>query len=260
MLKSKSLIDYLSLLIERYLGSTFDQNKWNDTSPFHANKIPEITITEYLKRVNLYLFGLYHDSEKVTLWMCTLILLTRYRDLTKVSLNWHNIHRLIAVSALLACKTVMDESYNNEVAARVFGIPLNKCNQLEINFLLSINFSCEITENNYTSFIEYFKNVILSRNPNLKQKNIEFPNFEKVLGEPKVKYENNKDSDNSNTEHRSIVSVANDLEKTLSLSTQTPLTFSQTKPALKLFGKPKTQPLKTSKPSLSQVPIKRKVT
>jgi len=214
MLASEIFVDDLSQLVERYIEAKSEKSKRDDTSPFHSNKIPEIKLNAYFKRMNQYLLSEYDDSEKVTLWICAIILLTRYRDTTKTPLDWNNIYRLVAISMLLACKTIMDTGVQNCLAAKVFGITLKECNILEKSYLNSIQFSCEIKENDYASFVEYFKIVAISRSPNLIKEEVEIPKFEIELEESKAQREDDL-----------ISSLTNDFQKKLCIN-QVPLTFS----------------------------------
>ena len=60
-------------------------------------------------------------------------------------LNDLNVHRVVITSVMIAAKFFDDLYFNNAFYARVGGIPTKELNELEVDFLLRVNFSLRVT-------------------------------------------------------------------------------------------------------------------
>jgi len=134
---------------ETKMQKTQKSNKSNHLDKFTGEKIPKITLFNFLKRIIKYT-----NPEKSTLVIC-LIYLDRFHDLTCLSLNFHNIHRLLLMSALIAIKYNEDEHCTNSYFAKVGGIPDEDLNNLEEVYLKAIRYNLYINDEEYEKYETY---------------------------------------------------------------------------------------------------------
>eukprot|EP00696_Hemimastix_kukwesjijk_P005125 gnl/Hemi2/16515_TR5521_c0_g1_i1.p1 gnl/Hemi2/16515_TR5521_c0_g1~~gnl/Hemi2/16515_TR5521_c0_g1_i1.p1 ORF type:complete len:188 (-),score=30.90 gnl/Hemi2/16515_TR5521_c0_g1_i1:53-616(-) len=114
---------------------------------FHALKPPQISIAKYLERILKYA---YCSKECFVL---ALIYIDRVMQRnTSFVITSFNVHRLMITSIMLAAKFFDDTYCNNAYYAKVGGVPTNELNLLEIEFLFMINFSLNVTGQQFEQY------------------------------------------------------------------------------------------------------------
>ena len=114
---------------------------------FDSQFLPDVTISDYLKRIVQY----SNCSTEVIIQ--SLIHISRIsRDKSQISVNSISIHRLLLTAILCTAKFFDDVYFNNISFSKMGGIPLNELNSLEIEFLALINFEFLIDYDNYIGF------------------------------------------------------------------------------------------------------------
>jgi len=116
---------------------------------FKGNKIPVISIENFLKRIIKYT-----SLEESTLIM-SLIYIDRYCELTSLRLNKLNIHRLIIIAIQMAIKINEDDIYANSFYAKVGGITVEEFNFLELGFTKGIEYNFFVKEDIYEKYQAY---------------------------------------------------------------------------------------------------------
>ena len=120
---------------------------------FSANLIPNISIEDYLIRIQTY-----SNIEKSTL-IISLILIDRLCQISNIILTYHNIHRLIFSAILISIKYNEDTYYDNKYYAEIAGVKLKELKLLEYNFLSMIHFKLFIPDKIYNKYILYLDNI-----------------------------------------------------------------------------------------------------
>ena len=117
--------------------------------PFLSKKVPAITIKNYLERLIKYT-----KIESTTL-VLILIFIDRVCDISKIRLNYFNIHKLIIASMLVSIKYNEDDYFSNEFYAKVGGIRMTEMNKLEYEFLSLIEFNLFVNEEVFNKYNTY---------------------------------------------------------------------------------------------------------
>ena len=128
---------------------------------FSANLIPNISIEDYLIRIQTY-----SNIEKSTL-IISLILIDRLCQISNIILTYHNIHRLIFSAILISIKYNEDTYYDNKYYAEIAGVKLKELKLLEYNFLSMIHFKLFIPDEIYNKYILYLDNIDFNKNHNV---------------------------------------------------------------------------------------------
>jgi len=118
-------------------------------NPFNRYKTPSIEIGSYLKRIVKYSY-----LEESTL-IISLIYLDRYCEVTKLILSNENIYWLLLISILQALKYNEDENFSDAQYAKIGGVSLEELKELEVEFLLGIQFTLFIDEDDFRSYDVY---------------------------------------------------------------------------------------------------------
>ena len=124
---------------------------------FSANLIPNISIEEYLIRIQTY-----SNIEKSTL-IISLILIDRLCQISNVTLTFHNIHRIIFSAILISIKYNEDIYYDNKYYADIAGVKLKELKALEYNFLAMIHFKLFIQDDLYDKYTQYLDNTVIEK-------------------------------------------------------------------------------------------------
>ena len=147
-----SISDTLSTILEKnkkiknYKEILINQN----TMCFSSYSIPNITIYEYLIRIQKYTL-----IEKNTL-ILSLIYIDRICQLNKIVLTYYNIHRILFASILIAIKYNEDEFYENKFYAEIAGIKVTELIIIEYNFFCMCDFNLYVNDDifiNYSRFL-----------------------------------------------------------------------------------------------------------
>jgi hypothetical protein len=116
---------------------------------FSANLIPDISIEEYLIRIQKYA-----NMETSTLIM-SLILIDRLCQKANLTLTYHNIHRIIFSAILISIKYNEDNYYDNKYYADIAGVKLKELQLLEYNFISLLHFNLFIQDEIYEKYKKY---------------------------------------------------------------------------------------------------------
>ena len=116
---------------------------------FSANLIPDISIEEYLIRIQTYA-----NMERSTL-ILSLILIDRLCQKSNLTLTYHNIHRIIFSSILISIKYNEDNYYDNKYYAEIAGVKIKELKILEYNFISLLHFNLFIQDDIYEKYKQY---------------------------------------------------------------------------------------------------------
>lgn len=135
--KNKSVINYKEIL------------KKQSMMYFSANTIPNITIKDYLMRIQNY-----SELEKSTLIM-SLILIDKMCRKSGILLTHYNIHRILFCSVLISIKYNEDSYYDNTFYSQIAGIKPNELKLLEYTFLEYTDFNVFVKDDEYEQYEQY---------------------------------------------------------------------------------------------------------
>ena len=138
--------------IKNYKEILLKQNK----NIFTAKSIPKISISDYLVRILKYSF-----IERNTL-IISLIYIDRLCEISKITLTYYNIHRILVGSILIAIKYNEDSIYNNKYYSEVAGVSLKELNLIEKKFIELCNCKMFVSNNifeHYSFYLESFKKI-----------------------------------------------------------------------------------------------------
>ena len=116
---------------------------------FSANLIPNISIEEYLIRIQTYA-----NIETSTL-ILSLILIDRLCQISNLTLTYHNIHRIIFSSIIISIKYNEDNYYDNQYYAEIAGVKIKELKLLEYNFISLLHFNLFIKDEIYEKYKQY---------------------------------------------------------------------------------------------------------
>ncbi|XP_028762190.1 cyclin-P3-1-like [Neltuma alba] len=115
---------------------------------FHGLRAPSLSISKYIDRIFKY------SGCSPSCFVVAQIYVDRFLQCTEVKLTSLNVHRLLITSIMLAAK-FMDDAYivfNNAYYAKFGGIITSELNRLEMNFLFSIDFRLQISEESFGKY------------------------------------------------------------------------------------------------------------
>jgi hypothetical protein len=119
--------------------------------PFSSNTAPQISIFDYLKRIQTY-----GGMENSTL-ILSLIYIDRLCE-KNITLTKFNIHRILFAAILISVKYNEDSFYENSYYAQIAGIKNKELKVIEYTFLEMINFNAYVDENTYNLYKESLYN------------------------------------------------------------------------------------------------------
>ena len=114
---------------------------------FIAKSIPSISIKSYLQRI------LKYCPTCNQVYLSLIIYFDRLSSISKLFIiTPFNVHRLIIAAITVSSKFFSDIFYTNQRYAKVGGLPLSELNQLELHFLLLLNFNLYINQSEFQSY------------------------------------------------------------------------------------------------------------
>jgi hypothetical protein len=119
--------------------------------PFSSNTAPQISIFDYLKRIQTY-----GGMENSTL-ILSLIYIDRLCE-KNITLTKFNIHRILFAAILIAVKYNEDSFYENSYYAQIAGIKNKELKVIEYTFLEMINFNAYVDEDTFNLYKESLYN------------------------------------------------------------------------------------------------------
>ena len=116
---------------------------------FSANTVPNISIYDYLIRIQTY-----SNIEKNTL-ILSLIYIDRLCEIGHLTLTYYNIHRIIFVSILIAIKYNEDCFYDNKYYSEIAGVKLKELNLMENIFVEMCQFKYYVSLEIFEKYSQY---------------------------------------------------------------------------------------------------------
>ena len=116
---------------------------------FSANTIPNISIKDYLIRIQNY-----SEMEKSTL-ILSLILIDKMCKKSGIVLTHYNIHRILFSSVLVSIKYNEDSYFDNNFYSQIAGVKPNELKLLEYTFLEYNDFSIYVNDIEYEQYEKY---------------------------------------------------------------------------------------------------------
>ena len=121
---------------------------------FSANSIPNITIKDYLIRIQNY-----SDIEKSTL-ILAIILIDHMCKRSGVLLTHYNIHRILFSSVLVSIKFNEDSYFDNNFYSQIAGVKPNELQILEYIFLELNDFNIFVEDIEYQQYEKHLSNYL----------------------------------------------------------------------------------------------------
>jgi len=132
-----------------------DVNDWNgkpQSMTFVGKDVPDLPLLQYCERLQKY----FRCSPAC--YLSALIYIDRFINNSDVTINRLTIHRLVAVSFIIAVKYYEDLHFSNSYYSQVVGIDLKEVNKLEAFMLNALNFDLSIKAD---QFEQYFSELAL---------------------------------------------------------------------------------------------------
>ena len=121
---------------------------------FSANSIPNITIKDYLIRIQNY-----SEIEKSTL-ILAIILIDHMCKRSGVLLTHYNIHRILFSSVLVSIKFNEDSYFDNNFYSQIAGVKPNELQILEYIFLELNDFNIFVEDIEYQQYEKHLSNYL----------------------------------------------------------------------------------------------------
>ena len=153
--QNKNLINAISKTLTTILENNKKLKNYRDILKkqsmmyFSANSIPNITIKDYLIRIQNY-----SGIEKSTL-ILSMILIDHMCKKSNIVLTIYNIHRILFSSVLISIKYNEDSYYDNTFYAQIAGIKPNELKLLEYKFLELNDFNVYVKDTEYEQYEKY---------------------------------------------------------------------------------------------------------
>ena len=154
-IKNKNLINSISKTLNTILEQNKKLKNYKEilkkqiSMYFSANTIPNISIKDYLIRIQNY-----SQMEKSTL-ILSLILIDKMCKKSNIALTIYNIHRILFSSVLISIKYNEDSYFDNTFYAQIAGIKPNELKLLEYKFLEFNDFNVYTNDYDYEQYEKY---------------------------------------------------------------------------------------------------------
>ena len=154
-IKNIELINSISKALNTILDKNKNVKNYKDILKkqsmmyFSANTIPNITIKDYLMRIQNY-----SEVEKSTL-ILSLILIDRMCRKSGILLTHYNIHRILFSSLLVSIKYNEDSYFDNNFYSQIAGVKPNELKLLEYSFLEYNDFNIYVKDDEYKQYEKY---------------------------------------------------------------------------------------------------------
>lgn len=127
--------------------------KYQEDSIFNIKSQAAKTISDYLDRILKYC-----DLEPSTL-IVAIIYLDKFFTKGLIPTEF-NIHKILLVCITVANKYVDDSIYDNIYMSKVGGLPLDKLNELELEFLITLDYKLYVTD----ELFQKYATLLVERN------------------------------------------------------------------------------------------------
>ena len=150
----KSISSALTTILEenKKLDNYKEIIKKQSKMVFSANSIPNISIKDYLIRIQTY-----SGIEKSTL-ILSLILIDNICKKSDLILTYFNIHRVLFGSILISIKFNEDSYYDNKFYAEIAGVKLKELKLIEESFFQLNDFNVYVDFQEYEQYTKYLEN------------------------------------------------------------------------------------------------------
>ena len=154
-IKNLELINSISKALNTILDKNKNVKNYKDILKkqsmmyFSANTIPNITIKDYIMRIQNY-----SEVEKSTL-ILSLILIDRMCRKSGILLTHYNIHRILFSSLLVSIKYNEDSYFDNNFYSQIAGVKPNELKLLEYTFLEYNGFNIYVKDDEYKQYEKY---------------------------------------------------------------------------------------------------------
>ena len=150
----KSISSALTTILEenKKLDNYKEIIKKQSKMVFSANSIPNISIKDYLIRIQTY-----SGIEKSTL-ILSLILIDHICKKSDLILTFFNIHRVLFGSILISIKFNEDSYYDNKFYAEIAGVKLKELKLIEESFFQLNDFNVYVDFQEYEQYTKYLEN------------------------------------------------------------------------------------------------------
>ena len=122
---------------------------------FSANLIPNISIEDYLLRIQTYA-----NIEKSTL-IISLIFIDKLCHTADVTLTHYNIHRILFTAVLISIKYNEDSFFDNKYYSEIAGVKIKELQLLEYTFVSMVDFNLFVRDEIYEKYRNYLENFEL---------------------------------------------------------------------------------------------------
>ena len=150
----KAIAQTLTTILEnnKKMSNYKEMVKKQSKQAFSANSIPNISIEDYLLRIQTYA-----NMEKSTL-IISLIFIDRLCHTADVTLTYYNIHRILFTSVLISIKYNEDSFYDNKYYSEIAGVKLKELKLLEYSFISMVTFKLYVSDEIYEKYQNYLDN------------------------------------------------------------------------------------------------------
>jgi len=156
-LPNYKLIKAISLTLDNILeNNKLNQNykekvKRQSKMVFSANLIPNISIEDYLLRIQTY-----SNIEKSTL-IISLIFIDKLCNTADITLTYYNIHRILFTAVLISIKYNEDSFFDNKYYSEIAGVKIKELKLLEYTFISMVDFKFFVSTDLYQNYLKYLE-------------------------------------------------------------------------------------------------------
>lgn len=158
LIKSISIVLITILNENKKLDNYKEIIKAQSKSVFSSDKIPNISIEDYLIRIQTQ-----SCIEKSTL-ILSLILIDHICKKSDLILTYYNIHRILFGSVLISIKYNEDFYYDNKFYSEIAGVKLKELKSIEYTFLQLSDFNVFVNEIEYEKYRQYLEDFCIITN------------------------------------------------------------------------------------------------
>lgn len=137
------------ILTEALLTDLINCEGENCVSIFNSQEVPAISLSNYLRRVHKY------TNYSPQCLMIAVIYIDRY-NMAKddFSLNWHNVHRILLTSIMMAVKFHDDIYFDNRAFEKGGGINIKQLLTFELEIWKVLNFNAFVKAEEYEALVD----------------------------------------------------------------------------------------------------------
>ncbi|CAH0485676.1 unnamed protein product [Peronospora farinosa] len=151
--RGRAIVETLAVVVESMMRASdrMPLGYYHKTK-FEAFRAPGISVRDYLMRIHKY------ASCSPECFVLALVYMDRLHQMQGFVLTELNVHRVVITSVVLAAKFFDDHYFNNAYYAKVGGVPCLEMNELEVEYLLLINFSLHVSSETYARYYNELAN------------------------------------------------------------------------------------------------------